>query len=127
MFNANAACTIAPPMIVLQYERPPKHVTDSIPEEWGIGLSESRWMCSHTFYEYVNNVFNPWVIKNNIPKPIVLFLDGNGSHMSLQLSQYCKEKNITLIALYLNSTHICQPLDMSFFGPLKKKWKAVIQ
>ena len=33
---------------------------------------------------------------------------------------------IVLIALYPNSTQITQPLDVSFFGPLKKFWEETI-
>lgn len=58
-----------------------------------------------------------------IPKPVILFLDGHSSHLSLHVSTFCAKENIILISLYPNTTHICQPLDVSVFKPLKTKWR----
>lgn len=81
LITANAAGDLAPPMIVFPYERLPTLIANSVPKGWAIGRSETGWMCAKTFYEYVCNVFNPWLDKNNVPKPIVFFLDGHRSHM----------------------------------------------
>jgi len=35
---------------------------------------------------------------------------------------FCRENGIHIVALYPNSTHIQQPLDVAMFGPLKKEW-----
>ena len=35
----------------------------------------------------------------------------------------CRQKNIELICLYPNSTHIIQPLDIAFFHPFKDIWR----
>jgi len=32
-----------------------------------------------------------------------------------------------MVALYPNSTHIIQPLDVAVFGPLKSKWKRIVK
>lgn len=70
-----------------------------------------------SFFKYVVNILEPHI--QNVPKPVVLFLDNHSSHVSLQLSEFCQEKGIILVALPPNSTHILQPLDVSFFKPLK--------
>lgn len=87
------------------------------------GKSESGWMCSSTFYECMTNIFNPWVEEKQIQKPILFFLDGHKSHLTLHLSNFCSENGIEIIALYPNATHILQPLDLAVFRPLKVFWK----
>lgn len=56
---------------------------------------------------------------------LVLFLDGHSSHLSLELSEFCKENRIIIVALFPNATHILQPQDVSVFGPMKQKWKKI--
>lgn len=68
------------------------------------------------------NVFYPWLIEKKIQLPVILFLDGHVSHLTYHLSMFCKDKGIHMIAFYPNSAHIQQPLDVAFFGPLKKEW-----
>jgi len=34
---------------------------------------------------------------------------------------------LILVALYPNSTHILQPLDVGVFGPLKSRWKKIVK
>lgn len=55
-----------------------------------------------------------------------MFLDGHVSHLTYNLSKFCSENGIELIALYPNATHILQPLDVSVFGPLKKAWASAV-
>lgn len=71
--------------------------------------------------------FLPFLLKSEIQRPVILFLDGHMSHYSLHLSKFCREQKIILISLYPNSTHIIQPLDVAVFGPLKSKWKKIVQ
>lgn len=128
LLTANAAGKIAPPMIVYAYDRIPLYIANKVPETWAIGKSDSGWMCGDTFFEYVTNVFNPWLIEEGIQKPVVLFVDGHKSHLTLHLSNFCSENGIEIIALYPNSTHILQPMDIAVFRPLKHFYrKAVVQ
>ncbi|CAG4966335.1 unnamed protein product [Parnassius apollo] len=64
LLTANAAEQLAPPMIVFSYERIPRAIARSIPENWGIGRSENGWKCGSTFYEYVTNTLYPWLVQN---------------------------------------------------------------
>lgn len=58
--------------------------------------------------------------------PVLLYLDGHSSHLTIPLAQFCLEKKIELIVLYPHSTHILQPLDTSFFHPFKEVWKRIV-
>lgn len=127
LVTASASGKIVPPMIVFKYSRVPSYISASIPSEWEIGTSENGWMCGPTFFGYITNFFVPWLDKKNIQRPVLLFMDGHISHMTLHLSEYCSANGIILIALYPNSTHLLQPMDVSVFRPLKSAWKKEVQ
>ena len=55
-------------------------------------------------------------------RPIVLLVDGHSSHMDLHTSTFCKQNKILLYCLPPHSSHLTQPLDVSFFKPLKSAW-----
>lgn len=124
LLTINADGDVPPPLILFPYKRyVPAHIASQVPKQWGLGFSESGWMTSETFYEYVTNVFFQWVKKQNIPLPIILFVDGHSSHINLSITEFCKENGIILTALYPNATHIIQPLDVGVFSPLKNSWR----
>ncbi|XP_074109746.1 uncharacterized protein LOC141534337 [Cotesia typhae] len=122
MYSANG--DRAPPMIMFPYkEEVPEKIVKNCPEGWGVGLSGNGWMTSESFYEYITNIFYPWLVKQGTQFPIVLYLDNHSSHMTMPLVTFCRENGIELIGLVPNSTHIMQPLDISFFHPFKQTWK----
>lgn len=82
-------------------------------------------MTADSFYNYITTKFYPWLVKNNIQFPVVLYVDGHASHLTLTLSQFCKANQLEF-ALYPNATHILQPLDVAVFHPLKSKWKKTV-
>lgn len=123
----NAAGEMCPPLVVFPYIRPPKSITDSMPEHWSLGRSESGWMNGDVFFEYITNDFIDWITDKEIKKPVLLLVDGHKSHMSLMLSSICEELGIILYALPPNTTHMLQPADVSVFAPLKAQWKSHVR
>ena len=126
LFTVNAAGTIFPPMILFWYQKIPASITNTLPSEWIIGNTEQGWMTAESFLDYITTKFHPWLVENRIKFPVILYLDGHSSHMTLALSQFCKANQIELIALYPNATHVLQPLDVAVFHPLKAKWKKAV-
>lgn len=123
LITVNAAGLIAPPLTIFKFKRLPKQYVSAAPKHWSIGISDSGWMQSKQFFEYFANVFLKFLNEQNIVRPIIVFLDGHASHLSLHLSTFCRENGIILICLPPNTTHILQPLDVAFFFPLKQAWK----
>lgn len=126
----NADGLFAPPLTIFKYERIPANVSKAAPPNWGIRKTENGWMTGESFYEYIANVFLPFLVQSKIQLPVIVFLDGHKSHLTLHLSQFCRENKIVLgglVALYPNSTHFLQPLDVAVFDPLKKKWKSIVR
>lgn len=114
---------MVPPMILFWYQRLPSSVTSKLPKGWSAGTTEKGWMTAESFYEYLTNVFYPWLLIEKIQFPIILYLDGHSSHVTMPTVQFCIDHQIELISLYPNATHIMQPLDVSLFRPMKIEWK----
>ncbi|XP_050499973.1 uncharacterized protein LOC126880248 isoform X2 [Diabrotica virgifera virgifera] len=124
--TGNAAGKLAPPMVIFKYERIPKELALSVPEEWGIGRSESGWMTGATFYEFITNIFDKWLTLSKISRPVFLFIDGHSSHLTLHTSRFCAEHGIILVALHPNATQLLQPMDVAVFRSLKGGWKNAV-
>ncbi|XP_055528078.1 uncharacterized protein LOC129720616 [Wyeomyia smithii] len=128
LISASAAGKLAPPLILFPYKsRLPAHIVSSVPKGWPVGRSESGWMNSEAFFEYIANVFYPWALKQKVQFPLILFVDGHSSHTSFETIEFCKKNGIILVSLFPNATHVMQPLDVSFFAPLKNAWQEVVK
>ncbi|KYM87376.1 hypothetical protein ALC53_03563 [Atta colombica] len=57
---------------------------------------------SRSFFEFISNNFYQWLVSNNIKFPIVLYIDGHSSHLTLPLLKFCRSVPIELIALLKN-------------------------
>ncbi|KAL7306097.1 hypothetical protein TKK_0001550 [Trichogramma kaykai] len=101
-----AAGELVTPMIVYPYMRLPPAVAKSVPSDWIIGKSDSGWMQSQVFYEYMANGFNDWLTENNVRRPILCLVDGHKSHLTMYLSKFCDDHGIILYSLLPNATHI---------------------
>ena len=123
LFTFSAEGEVTPPFIIYPYKRLPTSIANSVPNEWGVGTSPNGWMKQELFFEYIGNVFYPYLVKQNTTFPVILFVDGHSTHTSFQLSELCSQLQIILICLYGNSTRILQPADVSAFKPLKSFWK----
>ncbi|XP_064617323.1 uncharacterized protein LOC135481430 [Liolophura sinensis] len=47
-------------------------------------------------------------------------------HFSDTVLKLAKENNIIFTCLPANSTHLLQPLDVAFYGPLKRLWRSIL-
>ncbi|XP_074035868.1 uncharacterized protein [Leptinotarsa decemlineata] len=57
-----ASGKICPPLAVFPYVRPPRAIVENMPANWVLGKSESGWMKSNIFYEYIANDFHKWLL-----------------------------------------------------------------
>ncbi|XP_055714403.1 uncharacterized protein LOC129808656 [Phlebotomus papatasi] len=122
LFTISASGQLAPPMVVHPIKKFTIDIASNNADGWVVDKTDSGWMTSILFFEYVANHFYPWLQSQGIELPVVLYLDGHSSHVTLELSKFCREKGIELIRLYPNATHLMQPLDTAFFAPLKIQW-----
>ena len=116
---ANAAGTVLPPMVIFKGERLNHEWTKGEVPNTIYGMSPQGWIDHELFNEWLQKLFI-----ENIPqtRPVILLLDGHSSHYTPEAIKTAAENEIILFCLPPHATHVAQPLDVSFFGPLKKHW-----
>jgi len=127
LLTVSDAGVIAPPLTIYKYKRMNQEIANFAPNFWGLGKTDNGWMTGEAFYEYFSYVFYPYLIKNNVKRPVIVFLDRHASHLNMHLGEFCKNNQIILICLFPNTTHILQTLDVAVFVPLKSKWKSIVR
>ena len=78
-------------------------------------------MTSEVFFEWFKEFVK--VVKE---RPLLLLLDGHLSHVSTEVIQYAMNVNVVILKFPSHETDVLQPLDVTCFGPLKKKWGALL-
>lgn len=77
-------------------------------------------------------IFEDWFTFSFIPHiknlvgTKVLIGDNLASHLSINVINLCRINGVKFVLLPPNSTHLCQPLDLAFFRPLKAAWRNVL-
>ena len=124
MFCGSAVGVYLPPMVVYKA----KHMYSG----WscdGItgavyGATESGWFDMASFEKWFFEVFLVHV--KDLAGPKVLIGDNLSSHFSPAVIESCIGHNIRFVPLPPNSTHLCQPLDVAVFRPMKMLWGATL-
>lgn len=70
-FSSNGE--VITPMIIYQYVRLPENIVSNVPDEFYMRRSDSGWMKSETFYEFIAYAFDPRRIQSGIKKTVILF------------------------------------------------------
>lgn len=79
-------------------------------------------MIHESIYGYITGPFYTCCKRKQITFPILLYVDGHKSHLTLTLSDFCAEHDIELRALYANAINLLQPMDVTVFLPVKINW-----
>ena len=61
-----------------------------------------------------------------LPGRTILIGDNLSCHFSESVLRQSATQDISFICLPPNSTHILQPLDVAFYGPLKRYWRQIL-
>ena len=99
---------------------------DGISGQWKFFVSENGWVKHEQMLEIIQDLAQ-FIDENNIPKLVILFLDGASCHVSLKISELCDKEGIQPILLLPNSTHLLQPLDVTVFSPFKSNLKRELE
>lgn len=122
----NAAGQYVPPLVIFPGKRIQQYLLEGC-DDFCHGISPNGWMDSEVFYEYIANHFFPTVESMGVKFPIILFVDGHGSHINLETAKFCWSRGIHLYCFPSHCSHILQPCDLSFFKPLKDEWRKAVR
>ena len=120
----NAAGDIVPPFHVFPGERFKQNpLQDAVPNSY-FGRSDNGWMTTSLFYGWLGNHFVKCIPPS---RPVVLIVDGHGSHIDMEVSKLAIENQVLLYCLPPHCTHCLQPCDVGFFKPLKSNWDKAVE
>lgn len=85
------------------------------------GVSDNGWMTTNVFSDWFDRFAE--VVEE---RPLVLIYDGHLSHVSLEVIEKSMRENITIVKFPPHVTDKLQPLDVSCFSPLKRKWQTLL-
>ncbi|KAJ8945667.1 hypothetical protein NQ318_012385, partial [Aromia moschata] len=77
---------------------------------------EKGWMTTEIFLKCLKHFLR--YTKASKENPVLLLLDGHGSHKGLQAMEFAKENGIIIFCFPAHCSHHVQPLDVGFFRPL---------
>jgi hypothetical protein len=124
MFSCSAAGVSLPPYVVYKAEHLHDRWIEGGEPHVRYNRSRSGWFDSVCFADWFASVIVPFC--RRLPGKKVLIGDNLASHFSPEVIAKCETLNIAFVCLPPNSTHLCQPLDVSVFAPLKKYWRQVL-
>ncbi|XP_011059838.1 PREDICTED: uncharacterized protein LOC105149252 [Acromyrmex echinatior] len=81
------------------------------------GCSRNGWTNEYLYINWLQHFKNH--VKPTHDNPMLFILDNHTSHISLAAFEFCKANFITVVILSPHTSHKTQPLDLTFFGPLK--------
>ena len=125
MFAGCADGTLLPPYVCYKASHLYEAWTVGGPSGTRYNRSASGWFKMHTFEDWFETIVLPYYSRLEGKK--VLIGDNLSSHLSVEVIRKCEQNSIFFVFLPANSTHILQPLDVSFFRPLKRSWRKILE
>lgn len=109
------------PVLVLKGVRKNMAVLDGMPPGSDLYMNKkSSFINTELFMKWLREVFTP----RKPEGPVILILDGHTSHINdVDMLEYAEDNGIILLCLPSHTTQALQPLDRSFFKPLKTYYK----
>ena len=124
VLTVNAAGEMAPPRCFFRGVRnvAANHLA-GLPKDgksgaWGLSSTPNGFITGETFPLILQDLIT-YVEQHQIPRPIILFMDGAAPHISLAMAEFCKANQIQPWLFKPNCTHITQPLDLTVMKSLK--------
>lgn len=116
----SAAGSYVPPMFIYARQRMVPTLQVNGPPGAIYNCSVNGWTNENLFTIWLKH-FNNYATPTK-DEPALLILDNHGSHITLDAYNFCRDNNITMLSLPPHSSHRLQPLDVVFFGPLKRAY-----
>jgi hypothetical protein len=110
----SASGVYVPPMMIFKRKRNKPERVDHAPAGTIGSCSDSGWIDTDLFLVYLKHFAAH--VKCSKASPALLILDG---HKNSSTIEFARENGIEMVSLPPHTSHKLQPLDRSFFKPLK--------
>lgn len=87
-------------------------------------MHPSGWMTGASLKLFIKHFHNH--VNSSVDHPCLLLLDNHDSHLSIDVSNFCKANGIILLSFPPHTSHRLQPLDKSVYGLFKKYYSAAV-
>ena len=94
-------------------------VPPDMDKNWQWTSNSKGWTCDIIALEWITRVFDPETRAKANGKQRALVCNGHGSHVQPEVLRFCIDNKISLLLMAAHSSHLCQPLDVGIFSPLK--------
>lgn len=111
-----------PPMFIYARKRMNPQLQKNGPAGALYTCSDKGWITEELFVQYLSH-FQKFV-KASQEDPVLLIMDNHSTHCTLQVHEFCKANGIALLSIPPHTSHKIQPLDVSFYGPLKSAYNS---
>lgn len=125
MFCGSASGHMLPPYVVYKAGFCYEAWCQGGPEGTTYTSAPSGWFDVNSFTDWFKKVFLPHA--RRLPGKKVMVGDNLRSHISNEVLSLCREHNIEFVCLPPNTTDRMQPLDVAVFGPMKRKWRELLE
>lgn len=123
---ASASGNYVPPMLIFKRMRMSQDLKAGAPPGGLVEISESGYMTSELFVKWLVHFVD--TVKPTQEKKVILLLDGHTTHSkNLEAVEYARNHGVIMFQLPGHTTHRVQPLDRSFFRPLKCYFNQAIE
>lgn len=119
--SMSASGTFVPPVFIFPRKRMCHQLQRNGPPGAVYQCTKNGWSNEDIFLVWLQHFVS--YTKPSTAEPVLLILDNHGSHINLPAYDFCKKNNIIMLSLPPHTSHRMQPLDVTFFGPLKQAFK----
>jgi DDE superfamily endonuclease/Tc5 transposase DNA-binding domain len=109
-----------PPLIIFTGENTNgQWVPRNAPIGWHVTCNTKGWTSNDHGLKWLRECFEPSTREKAHGRKRILLCDGHDSHITAGFILHCIRNDIILMILPPHSSHLLQPLDVGYFGPLK--------
>jgi hypothetical protein len=118
--------TILPPLGIFKGKTVVQNwIPATVINQW-FSANTKGWTSNIHGLEWLKRVFEPITRTKAKGEYRLLICDGHDSHISGSFIAHCLQNKILLLILPPHTSHLLQPLDVAFFGPLKGRLTAAL-
>lgn len=122
MFCMSATGQFIPPLFIFPRVRMNDRLMIGAPTESISFPTPNGWMTKESFLKWLQHFVS--FTKPSKEDPVLLIIDGHGSHKDLDVILYARENYVHMISFPPHTTHKLQPLDRTFMKPFKNCYNA---